>query len=99
MPFMTGNFPRITVANTWSGAQTFTADVTITDANIVLSTVTGTEIGTATTQLLAFYGTTPIAQEAHIADPSGGATIDAEARTAINSILADLALYGLQAAS
>ena len=99
MPFMTGNFPRITVAQTWSAIQTFTADITITDANIILSTNTGTEIGTASNQLLSFYGATPIDQEAHIADPSGGATIDAEARTAINAILADLASYGLQAAS
>jgi len=48
---------------------------------------------------MGFYGTAAIAQPAHIADPTGGAVIDAEARTAINAILADLASQGLQASS
>lgn len=49
--------------------------------------------------LLSFFGVTGAAQQAHIADPSGGATTDAEARTAINSILSALETYGLLAAS
>lgn len=34
-----------------------------------------------------FFGATPVTQQANIAQPSGGLTQDAEARTAINSIL------------
>jgi len=56
-------------------------------------------IGTTTTQKLAFWGATPVVQPAHIADPSGGATVDTEARTAINAILAWQATLGLTAAS
>lgn len=33
--------------------------------NILLGTTTGTQIGTATTEKLAFHGSTPIAQAAH----------------------------------
>ena len=75
-------------------------DVTLDDAsNIILNATTGTKIGTATAQKLGFWNVTPVVQPSHIADPSGGATIDAEARTAINSILAQLATTGMQAAS
>lgn len=38
-------------------------------------------------------------QASHIADPSGGATTDAEARTAINAILAALENVGILASS
>jgi hypothetical protein len=44
--------------------STFAADVTVTDANLVLGTSTGTKIGTATSQKLAFYNSTPITQQA-----------------------------------
>lgn len=42
-----------------------------------------------------FYGTTPIAQGATVADASGGATVDAEARTALNDLLARVRALGL----
>lgn len=43
------------------GALSVLGDFTIADAkNIVLNTTTGTKFGTATTQKLAFYGSTPI---------------------------------------
>lgn len=48
---------------------------------------------------VGFLGATPVAQQAHIADPAGGGTVDAEARTAINSILSALETYGLLATS
>lgn len=38
-------------------------------------------------------------QQAHIADPSGGATVDAESRTAIAAINALIETYGLMATS
>ena len=44
------------------GANTFTGAQTLSDVNIVLGTTTGTKIGTATTQKLAFYNSTPIVQ-------------------------------------
>lgn len=50
---------------------------------------TGSKIG--------FFKTTPTTQQASISDPSGGATQDANARTAINSILDVLDAYGLTA--
>ncbi|MCH8989862.1 MAG: hypothetical protein IIA92_13785 [Chloroflexi bacterium] len=44
---------------------------------------------------VGFNGSTPAAQHAAIADPSGGVTVDAEARTAINGILAALQTTGI----
>lgn len=67
--------------------------------NIIFGTTGGSMIGTAAAQKLSFWGVTPIIQPIHVANPSGGATVDAEARTAINSILAQLASMGLQASS
>lgn len=48
---------------------------------------------------IGFFGTTPVAQRPNIADPSGGLTTDAQAREAINAILAVLEAYGLTASS
>ena len=67
--------------------------------NIATNATTGTKICTATTQKIAFWNAAPVTQPAHIADPSGGVVIDAEARTAINSILAWQATLGLTAAA
>lgn len=39
-------------------------------------------------------GATPIPQGAAITDAAGGATVDAEARTALNALLAQLRLFG-----
>lgn len=67
----------ITVAgtSTLSGAVTHSSttaldgNVTLADAvNIILNTTTGTKIGTATTQKLAFFNATPIVQQANTAD-------------------------------
>lgn len=63
-------------------------------ANVVLGSTTGTKIGTATSQKLSFYNATPIAQGLAVAAPSGGATIDAQARTAITSIIGRLSASG-----
>jgi hypothetical protein len=51
----------------------------------------------AVTQKLGFYGTTPVVQPAHAdqAAATGGATQDAEARTLLNRIRADLVALGL----
>lgn len=55
-----------------TGTVALTGHMTITDAkNIVLNATTGTKIGTATTQKLAFYNSTPIVQPAASADVTG----------------------------
>ena len=63
--------------------------------NVQVGKTTGTKIGTETTQKIAFHGSTPVVQAAAIANPSGGATEDTQARTAINSILTVLRNKGL----
>lgn len=65
--------------------------------NIEVNTGTGTRIGTATGQKLSVYGVTPVVQAGAISAPSGGATVDAEARTAINSIRTALTNFGITA--
>jgi len=44
---------------------------------------------------MGFFGATLSAQPAAVGDASGGATVDAEARTAINDLLARLRTLGL----
>lgn len=65
--------------------------------NIELATDIGTRIGTTSSQKLSFHGVTPVAQASAISAPSGGSTIDAEARAAINSIRTVLTNKGLTA--
>ena len=63
--------------------------------NIQLGRTNGTKMGTATAQLLGFYGVTPVDQPATISDPSGGGTVDTQARTAINALIDRLQELGL----
>jgi len=70
-------------------------NIEIDDADIILSTGTGTKIATATTQKLAFWNATPVVQQAHIAD----ATDAADVILRLNDLLAQMATLGLQAAS
>ena len=66
--------------------------------NIQVAKGTGTQIGTeggATGQKLGFFGATPVVQQAHVSDASGGITEDTEARVAINTLLARLESLGL----
>ena len=50
------------------------ANLTITDGNIVLGTTTGTKIGTATAQKLAFHNATPVIQRAGAAQAAVATT-------------------------
>jgi hypothetical protein len=63
--------------------------------DVVLGTTTGSMIGTSTSQKLGFYGATPIVQGASVADATGGATVDSEARTAINALISRVEALGL----
>lgn len=55
--------------------------------------------GAGSAPAIGFLGAAPTARVAHVADPSGGSTVDAEARSAINSILATLEIFGFHATS
>ena len=83
------SFERLNIA--WA-SNICTIEVTAGSAG---GTLRGMRIGGAATSLLGFYGSTPVDQPNTIADPTGGATIDAEARTAINTIIDRLQELGL----
>lgn len=81
-----------------SDHYTFSQHIQMFDGrNIQLGKTTGTKIGTETTQKLGFFNATPVSQQASIADPVGGGTVDSQARTAINSILDVLDIFGFTA--
>lgn len=63
--------------------------------DFAFGSTTGTKFGTATTQKIGFYNATPIVQGASVADASGGAVVDAEARTAINALISRIEATGL----
>ncbi len=65
--------------------------------NIQFAKLNGTKIGTAADQKFAFYGKTPVIQASAISSPSGGATVDLQARSAISSILTVLSNIGITA--
>ena len=92
------------IYNTWTSATNFerlnvrwASDECIIDAEAGSGggTLRGIKIGSATSSLLGFYGATPVDRPATVADPAGGGTIDAEARTAINDIIDRLQELGL----
>lgn len=63
--------------------------------HIQFGRTTGTKIGTAATQKVAFYGSVPVIQAGAISSPSGGVTQDTEARQAIDSIRTAIKNFGI----
>lgn len=55
--------------------------------NIQTGRGTGTIIGTDSDQKIGFFGKSPVVQQATIASPAGGITVDGQARSAIDSII------------
>lgn len=100
----------VTVQSLSSGAVSGSGDITMADGkNIILNTTTGSKIGTAITQKLAFFNSTPIVQRAGAAQaavvttaatqttPFGyatGAQADAIV-TLVNELRAALVAFGL----
>lgn len=67
--------------------------------NIILATSTGTQIGTSTSQLLGFYGATPVVQQANASQAAITAVTDANAKLALQAIYNALKNLGLCAAT
>lgn len=72
--------------------------ISTTAGALTLAPAGALNLQNAITDTLGFFGITAIDQEVAIANASGGVTIDAEARTALNALLASMRLYGLIAA-
>lgn len=98
--FTNGNIPSMAIAAPLGGAATMNGVViggtvaaaasvttlTISDgSNIVLSGTTGTKIGTATTQKLAFYNSAPVVQPAGASVTTAGFTAGLGAAVLVDS--------------
>lgn len=78
------------------GRYTFQKDIQIFDGrNIQTGRTVGTSIGGATDQKVSVYGVTPVVQAGAISDPSGGAVVDSQSRSAIASIIDALQAFGI----
>jgi hypothetical protein len=87
------------VVLSWAADGTWTKVNTAASGSVILSP-SGTTLFEAKVSAgskIGFFGVTPVVQKTAIADASGGATIDAEARTALNALLAGMRAYGLVA--
>ncbi len=74
-----------------SGSLSFGAGASIRPS----TTGAGLRIGGATNELIGFWNVTAVVQPTAVADASGGGTIDTEARTALNALLARVRTIGL----
>jgi hypothetical protein len=73
------------------GEITASGNLTISTKNIVTDTTTGTKIGTATTQKLAFWNATPVVQPTAVADATDAASVI----TQLNALLSRMRDLGL----
>ena len=96
--FSKPEFESVTVTGTSTVATQAVTDLNVAnditmgdEDNIVVNTVTGTKIGTATTQKLATYGKTPVIQASAIV-----AVVDeVSLTTTINAMLTVIRNFGL----
>lgn len=63
--------------------------------NLQTGRSTGSKIGLSANEKVSVYGVSPVIQGATINDPSGGATVDTEARNAIDSLINRLQDFGI----
>lgn len=70
-PTASATLAGLAIAQTWPVLQTFQAGINLGGANIVTDTVTGTMIGTGTSQKIGFFGTNPVVQQAATSDIGG----------------------------
>jgi hypothetical protein len=80
-------------------ALTVSGTLTISAHDIATDTVTGTKIGTATTQKLGFFNAAPVVQQANASQATINAVTDANAKAALQSIYNALKNLGLCAAT
>lgn len=95
------NFPseqlinkNLTIRN---GKLNFEMEVPASGSNyaVISSKNQGLKICEASTDKIGLYGATPVVRASAITAPSGGLTIDAEARTAIGSIITAIKNIGV----
>ncbi len=83
-----------------NGKIVFTENIKLTEGkNIETGTLTGSKFGGSDTAKLSVYSATSVVRANHIDDPANGATIDTQARTAINAILVVLENFGINKTS
>lgn len=74
----------------------FTKKVVLNNQNLDTEGTNGMKIGNSSSKL-SVYGETPVIQAGAISSPSGGATVDSQARTAIDAIRVALTNFGITA--
>ena len=95
---------ELSVYNTFTSATSYERldigwDTNVATINTAAGSAGGTKRGmqicSAATDELGFFGATPVDQPATVADPSGGSTVDTEARAAISAVIDRLQELGL----
>jgi len=100
-----GTDPKsLSVYNTYTSATSYERleigwDTNVATINTTAGSAGGTKRGlqicSAATDLLGLFGADPVDQPATVADPSGGSTVDTEARAAIAAVIDRLQEVGL----
>jgi len=98
------NAQTLSISNTYTSTTSYERLEIAWDTNVATINTTagsaggtkrGLQICSAATDELGFFGATPVDQPATVADPSGGGTVDTEARAAIAAVIDRLQELGL----